>query len=118
MNDRELLELAAKALGGEYRGHAVGGQYLAFPPDWNGIRWDPLTDDGDALRLTVSLGLSIERTKLAVHISNMPTEQQSDADERGIFLSAEILEKPPVNQFDATRLAIVRAAAKIGETIS
>ena len=63
MNDRELLTLAAKAAGIEidhwradkmpvvaelFRGH------LANYEDWN-----PLTDDGDALRLAVKLRLSV-----------------------------------------------------------
>lgn len=65
MNDRELLELAAKAAGIEYRyepnSHRfliekptliAGGQYLAY--------WNPLTDDGDALRLAVKLEISLE----------------------------------------------------------
>lgn len=52
MSDRELLELAAKAAG---RGIA---DYLPGEPD---RCWNPLTDDGDALRLAVSLpGMSLE----------------------------------------------------------
>lgn len=62
MTDRELLELAAKAAGfinytmnddsvfvetGSARGAA-------------GYYWKPLTDDGDALRLAIALGLIID----------------------------------------------------------
>jgi hypothetical protein len=49
--DRELLELAAKAVGEPYFEHAPeGGLYLA-----NGEHWQPLTDDGDAFRLLAAM---------------------------------------------------------------
>ena len=53
MTDRELLEKAAKAAGGtayfnsEHR-HIKDGRY-----------WNPLDDDGDALRLAVELSIRI-----------------------------------------------------------
>ena len=61
--DRELLELAAKAAGYEYAKH---GGYIVV----DGIpgNWNPLTDDGDALRLAVKLRLSIDH--------NHPADQQ------------------------------------------
>ncbi len=57
MTDRELLEAAAKAAGYEDLG--------AWDDKWNcltdheGWTFDPLTDDGDALRLAVKLGMEI-----------------------------------------------------------
>lgn len=50
MTDKELLELAAKAAGYQY---AKFGGYIVV----DGIpgNWNPLTDDGDALRLAVKL---------------------------------------------------------------
>jgi len=46
MTDRELLEAAAKAAGIQVHPDGI---------EWNrneeGYRWNPLTDDGDALRL-------------------------------------------------------------------
>jgi len=61
MSDKELLELAAKAsklnLGWGFDGH-IGGPYLidgyGFP-----IEWNPLDDDGDALRLMVSMNMVV-----------------------------------------------------------
>lgn len=52
MTDRELLELAAKAAGYDYAKH---GGYIVV----DGIpgNWNPLVDDGDALRLAVKLEL-------------------------------------------------------------
>jgi len=62
-NDRELLELAAKAAGlkidksetsGRGRGNTGFNCMGDVVLDWhNGTRWNPLTDDGDALRLAV-----------------------------------------------------------------
>jgi len=58
MTDCELLEMAAKAAGivGEY--HEMGeGMRIEENPghDW----WNPLTDDGDALRLAHALGMQL-----------------------------------------------------------
>lgn len=59
MTDRELLEMAAKAAGisifFSVEWHDVGECYTgsrAVPRSWN-----PLTDDGDAFRLAVQLGI-------------------------------------------------------------
>jgi hypothetical protein len=112
MTDRELLELAAKAAGidGQYRAQYAGDQeYGAF---WNsGACWNPLTDDGDALRLAVKLGLLID-----THDSIYLQEHSSYASGvtvsfAGIFIE-ELLDLDP---YDATRRAIVRAAAEIGK---
>ena len=65
--DRELLELAAKSSGYEFDSAALcGGPELAL----DGMRiiglrladgsvWNPLTDDGDALRLAHALGMQL-----------------------------------------------------------
>lgn len=52
--DRELLELAAKAAG--YKYHSPAGYIVVdgIPGNWN-----PLEDDGDALRLAVKLNMDI-----------------------------------------------------------
>ena len=50
MTDRELLELAAKAAGLE----VVTPTMLAHG------QWNPLADDGDAFRLAVAMGFSLE----------------------------------------------------------
>jgi len=54
VTDRELLELAAKAAGMPTHTDGVGF-VMAHHPSWN-----PLTDDGDALRLAVKLGLQVD----------------------------------------------------------
>ncbi len=60
--DRELLELAAKAMGVkrmEYRDD-VPFVSMGYPPldDWEA--WNPEVDDGDALRLAASLGMRVD----------------------------------------------------------
>ncbi len=64
MDDRELLEAAAKAaglVGYEHTKCDVGGwEGMAF--DLGGSKsdyWNPLTDDADALRLAATLGLTV-----------------------------------------------------------
>ena len=94
--DRELLEAAAKAAGN------------GFVIDY----WNPLTDDGDALRLAVKLGLDL-RIKTLPHAIYIEVGN-------GLALSAmETLADVRQQSFDiysATRRAIVRAAAEIGRS--
>ncbi|EIK96104.1 hypothetical protein PMM47T1_14130 [Pseudomonas sp. M47T1] len=70
MSDRELLELAAKAAGLE-TGHPMNAERLALDPPVDSLlvmrfgelvstAWNPLKDDGHALRLASHLGLNIE----------------------------------------------------------
>lgn len=104
--DRELLELAAKAAG--YRVHIWGekGQENCARTDVDvGGRWNPLTDDGDALRLAVKLRLKIQITEhgAAVRIgfenlSLVALDETADVE-------------------SATRRAITRAAAEIGRSM-
>jgi len=62
MSDRELLELAAKAMGwsipDDYRWNVERGCFM-YVRHGCSIRqdWNPLEDDGDALRLAVNLGI-------------------------------------------------------------
>lgn len=61
MSDRELLEAAAKAAGIQHGGWREGWLQrngLYTPP--NESLWNPLTDDGDALRLAVSLEFDVQ----------------------------------------------------------
>lgn len=103
MTDRELLELAAKAAGierGEERTDC--GISTAQPDGRHGYlpRWDPLTDDGDALRLAVNLSLIICSHRHG---------------ESWVQRLAIIIKEPHGKDANAaTRRAIVRAAAEIG----
>lgn len=107
MDDRELLELAAEAAGVDH----PGGDHCAHGPalwDCKAMRWwRPLTDDGDALRLAVKLGISI----------HPPSARVAAAYSQGFQVNAQA-KVYPVGGDDcaATRRAIVLAAAAIGES--
>lgn len=61
LRDRELLEMAAKAAGLTLYEH-VPGLIVTGSPETKDVdyeRWNPLDNDGDALRLAVKLGMSI-----------------------------------------------------------
>jgi hypothetical protein len=94
MTDRELLELAAKAAGLE----VVTPTMLTYG------QWNPLTDDGDALRLAVKLRMNVFHAGIRVFA----------LDEEGDIEEAEGHELDP---YAATRRAIVRAAAEIGKAM-
>jgi len=102
MTDRELLELAAKACEYKYKNNALwdGRDVVAYS-------WNPLTDDGDALRLAVKLEMMIDyidRGYMAGHIL---------ATAGPVMLS--IYEPREPDPYAATRRAITRAAAEIGK---
>lgn len=102
MTERELLELAAKAAGIELDFSVRGDNPPYYVNERGGhSSFNPLTDDGDALRLAVKLGMEV---------------WQSATDSAAI---ADLLEKPSrepheADPYAATRRAIVRAAAEIG----
>ncbi len=95
MKDRELLELAAKAAGIE-----------VYPPNHprdlfikeSGQAWNPLTDDGDALRLAVKLNLHLGLENLV-----------ANAWQGGMNFWQTVAHNG--DPYAATRRAIVRAAA-------
>ena len=95
-NDRELLELAAKAAG-------RGSQWW-MESVWNGPdrEWNPLTDDGDALRLAVELGLVVDCSR--------PSAGEAYK-QHAIWLDETM------SNAELTRRAIVVAAAEIGRNM-
>ena len=100
MNDRELLEMAARAAGitGITRdgGIELSKDHAKPPYDWR--MWNPLTDDGDALRLAVKL-----------HMFDYGRLKQ--------FRLEETRLDPSRDDCAIMRRAIVRAAAEIGRAI-
>ncbi len=105
--DRELLEMAAKAARYQYAKH--GGYIVVDGVPGN---WNPLTDDGDALRLAVKLGMSIE-----VHYDeSKPTPGLRVVFSRGRWEHV-MVEEYARDPYAATRRAILRAAAEIGKAM-
>ena len=107
---RRLLELAAKAASVDFympegmnTPWCGGGFYLR-----GCVVWNPLTDDGDAFRLACDLGLRV----LTVARTESGAACSAVGDVTGERLS-EIADM--LSTRTATRLAIVRAAALIGE---
>jgi hypothetical protein len=92
MNDKELLELAAKSI------------FECFGAQMIESGWNPLTDDGDALRLAVKLDMTIIVTaKSSISVC--------------VGLKGFLEEEINGDIYAATRRAIVRAAAEIGKTL-
>ena len=112
MTDREMLELAAKAAGLQLCGYSWIGEnedddecevlesaFVKLHPEQElAARWNPLTDDGDALRLAVKLHMQVSVTTESCRAETLPClgVRVNDSDENL-----------------ATRRAIVMAAAAI-----
>lgn len=110
MTDQELIVLAAKAAGFELvnkvnpwleGSRAVWITYKGYE-----IVWNPFVDDGDAFRLAVKLGMAVSVCL------GMPS-----GDFTAILGSGFDSEKHKTDPYAATRRAIVRAAAEIGESM-
>ena len=116
MTDIELLELAAKAAGyKKYYSHYLGrDSFVTYDDEYYSevyerrvvgektLDWNPLTDDGDALRLAVKL-------KLSVWFEERESHQWTH-----IIWVSPVFEPYVGDVSAATRRAIVRAAAEIG----
>ena len=110
--DRELIELAAKAADIKWDEDFVC--YLG-EPDALGLRakWNPLADDGDALRLAVKLGLDV---CVDTPHENEPHTHVIGFSDNKTSATIDVVENHG-DPYAATRRAIVRAAAEIGRTL-
>jgi len=99
VTDHELLEMAAKAAG-------IADGDVFYDMD-NDKEWNPLTDDGDALRLAVRLGL-----KVLIDLDEGATRIHNVYD--GLVCMHMHFDGDPEA---ATRRAIVRAAADVGKAM-
>ena len=111
-SDRELLELAAKAAGieGEIK-KTFGGWPCVMRK--NGHAWQPMHDDGDALRLAVDLDLAIVPYPIYNKQKHSVLVQTKNLDEPRF----EKMELHGDDPRAATRRAIVRAASEIGKAM-
>lgn len=112
MSEQQLLELAAKSVG-------INGTWCQFPGmiqrhGFDGAiydeveceYWNPLADDGDALRLAVDLSLQVKPCETGVDV----------CDEAGGEVWCEFTE-PNSCHYQMTRRAIVCAAAEMGKAM-
>lgn len=105
MGDKYLLKMAAKAAG-----HKLGADWNCLPEgilingddNFSGIEWNPLKDDGDALRLAavIEMELSLGQCGGVVY-KRRPMKEQ--------------IEELSEDYMSAIRLSIVRSAAEIGK---
>lgn len=95
--DRELLEKAAKAAGNGARFRSADAFGLYDMIIGSSQSWNPLDDDGDAIRLAVALELSVNAYSSYVIIA----DQHADFEGR--------------DRMAVVRRTIVRAAAAIGD---
>jgi len=117
MNQKHLLEMAAKASGKDLTGYQwidtpfyTGFQRRNIDPE-SGFEeqtqdWNPLDDNADAFELMVDLTLDVD------FIDQWTTVWHWIGDDRTVEVESENCDR-----YAATRLAIVRAAAAIGEKL-
>lgn len=103
--DRELLELAARAAGIAWVGHTAKGLAQGKNGACMVLPWEPLTDDGDALRLGANLLLDVYSSEACI------------VAEDGNGVQCIEYMYGPEDYASGWRRAIVRAAAAIGEQI-
>lgn len=102
--NRELLELAAKAAGMKFDWRGLYGILPAiFSDDDEPTKWNPLDDDGDALRLAVKL-------RMEVYIY----EDNTQAIDENLFCASAYQIH---DEFSTTRRAIVLCAAQVGRAM-
>ena len=104
MNDRELLELAARAAIGRT---SIPDQHVQMVDRG----WNPLDNDNESFRLAVRMRMNILiGTAEVTLVVQDRTGKEHQVLERFIAMDG--------GEYDATRRAIVRAAAEIGKTRS
>ena len=108
MNDKELLTLAAKAAGMFYPKWNEVHNYMMIGLGSDTKEWDPLTDDGDALRLAVKLKIDMEFGYRGVDANYYDSEKE------GYTIKTRELFEDFTDPYAATRRAITKAAAEIG----
>jgi hypothetical protein len=103
--DTDLLQWAAKAAGVPEK--ELSNRYDCWEdrPILIGTAWNPLENDGDALRLAVKLEMLVDTVNRVV---------SGYLSEHCVDISFDEQNKDP---YAATRRAIVRAAAEIGKAM-
>lgn len=108
MNDRELLEMAAKAAGYEVEFDHKGIAHIhegSGNQSWS--QWNPLDDDGDCARLESAVGIDVAWRGLFV-VAEMKDR---------IFHSYEFFKDYDGDKNRARRYASTKCAAEIGRNM-
>ena len=107
MKNKKLIKLAGKAIGVKVKFAEDG--YPFFYDETFYHFWNPLEDDGDALRLALALDISV----CVYHDCSQPKPwlRVEDSEGNWVFVDPDKFGKC---KFSATRRAIVEAAAFIG----
>lgn len=105
---RELLLLAAEAAKLNVDPHSVDDHLLI-----SGQPWNPLRDHNDATRLAEQLGMSVNVVQ-PQYVEVMVGADEDDLDCSGATFVVTGRAATPEQIDDATRLAIVQAAAMVG----
>jgi hypothetical protein len=115
MTDEELLELAAKACQWtlEYDDNERLSWIIWSDNNVPIYRWNPLTDDGDALRLAVKLGVLLGLE--TIHEPSGYVRIAADWDKDTGWPRVSFEQPHKGDPCAATRRAIVMAAAEIGK---
>lgn len=108
---RRLLEMAAKAVGYMARTDLPYSDGIIIN---DGVLWNPADDDGDSRRLEVSLKIHHRRYSSPAKIRGCRCD--------GGYIEAarkDIEEREPINgdPCAAVRLAVLRVAAAVGESL-
>jgi len=117
MNEKELLELAAKAadisicewIYDEQLEHWLGA---GVNSEGATVYWNPILDDGEAFRLAVSLNMRIDILDFTGYA--IAKARRPDSIECSEYFLTDFNGKK-IDPCAATRVAIVRAAAEIGK---
>ena len=110
MTEREVLELAAKAMGQKVVNWAHDGSAELHPRggDW----WNPLHNDADAFRLIVRFGMQIHPGYVSCHVGHAAGSIQQP------YPFVDGAENPNVDAAAAAlRAAVTSVAALIGQSM-
>ncbi len=102
--DRELLELAAKAIGITLQWNSEADLRPRRIDDDSWTPWHSLDDDGDAMRVAIQLNMLVDPGKGGCHVRYLDRTPKNSVTEMG-------------ETGRAARRAITRAAAEIGKSM-
>ncbi len=114
--DKELLEMAARALGMPSLSDANGvyGAWVGEPE--TGHWWNPLEDDGDALRMAVTLEIGVDFFSGFKQVICHRHADRENCDMHGVVGYGAGADRRP--SAENARRTIVIAAAEIGKSMT